>query len=123
MILRRTILASAMLVAGVCCTGAAWAQANWPTRPVTLVVPFAPGGSTDQAARILAEKLTEQLRQPVIVENRVGAGGRLGTASVAKAKGDGYTLLVSGVSTLVVPTALPPALTFDPRGEFKPVGM
>src|ERR1051325_3926266 len=74
----------------------AWAL---PTKPITLVVPYPPGGGTDVIARIMQEPLTRQLGQPVIIENRGGAGGSLGTAVVAKAAPDGHTLLLGTVST------------------------
>src|SRR5689334_4030957 len=77
----------------------AWAQA-YPTRPVTLVVPIAAGSGLDTAARILAEKLQDKLQQPFVVENRPGAGSTVGTNFVAKAKPDGYTLLLMEVSAV-----------------------
>jgi len=74
------------------------AQAPYPARPVTLVVPYPPGGATDVVARVLAEKLTPSLGQPVIVENKSGAGGNLGARAAAQAKPDGYTLLIGAVT-------------------------
>jgi tripartite-type tricarboxylate transporter receptor subunit TctC len=85
--------------------GAAGAQ-TWPTRPITMVVPFPPGGSTDVAARILATAMSETLGQPVLVENRDGAGGAVGIAYVAAQPADGYTVGVSGVGASILITAL-----------------
>src|SRR6187455_442092 len=74
------------------------AQAPYPSRPLTLIVPYPPGGATDVVARVLAEKLTASLGQPVIVENKSGAGGNLGAKAAAQAKPDGHTLLIGAVT-------------------------
>ena len=100
---------------------AAWSQA-FPARPIHIVVPFAPGGGTDVLTRIVAQQLTEQLGQNVVVENRPGAGGAVGAAHVAKAPADGYTLYVGTTATAMMP-ALYRNLGFDPIGDFKPVAM
>ncbi|MGD9766268.1 MAG: Bug family tripartite tricarboxylate transporter substrate binding protein, partial [Pseudolabrys sp.] len=84
----------------------------YPSRPITIVVPFSAGGPLDFVARAVGEKLTASLKQPVIIENRAGAGGNLGTAAVAKAAPDGYTLLVVLNSTLTVNPWLYKNLTF-----------
>lgn len=76
----------------------AMAQSEWPTRPVTLIAPFAPGGSTDMLARVIARALTDELGQPVLVENHGGAGGTLGAGIAANAEPDGYTILLSNVT-------------------------
>ncbi|MCA3418676.1 MAG: tripartite tricarboxylate transporter substrate binding protein, partial [Roseomonas sp.] len=76
----------------------ALAQASWPARPVRIVVPFPPGGSNDVVARPLAERLQARLGQPVVIENRAGAGGAIGATAVAQAPADGYTLMVSSSS-------------------------
>ncbi|MGE0256722.1 MAG: tripartite tricarboxylate transporter substrate-binding protein [Alphaproteobacteria bacterium] len=99
------------------CTGC---PAGWPSRPVTLVVPFAPGGSTDNAARVVAEKLLGIFDQPVIIENRAGAGGSIGTGAVARAAPDGYTLLM-GDTNIAINPALRNDLPYDARRQLAPV--
>jgi tripartite-type tricarboxylate transporter receptor subunit TctC len=100
----------------------AHAQA-YPARPIRLVVPFPPGGSTDILARALGQKLTELWGQQVIVDNRPGAGGSIGAEAVAKAQADGYTLLMAHIGTLAVNPALYPKLGYDPAKDFAPVSM
>ncbi len=100
---------------------AALAQANWPNQPVKLVVPYGPGSSPDVIARIISEKLAPRLGQPVIIENRVGAGGNTGTGAVAKAAGDGYTFVISTNGPLVYNTVLYKKLSYDPFTELRPV--
>ena len=108
------------LAFGVICS-AAFAQTNWPTRPIKLLVPYGPGSSPDVIARIISEKLATRLGQPVIIENRVGAGGNTGTGAVAKAAGDGYTFLISTNGPLVYNTVLYKKLNYDPFTELRPV--
>ncbi len=98
-----------------------WAQDKFPSHPVTLVVPQVAGGANDAIARVLAQKLTEQTGQSFIVENRPGAGGNVGTVSAAKAKPDGYTLLVTADSVQVINPALYAKTGFDPVKDFEPV--
>ena len=98
-----------------------WAQDKFPIRPVTLVVPQTAGGANDAIARVLAQKLTEQTGQSFVVENRPGAGGNVGTASTAKSKPDGYTLLVTADSSQVINPALYTKTGFDPIKDFEPV--
>jgi tripartite-type tricarboxylate transporter receptor subunit TctC len=95
----------------------------YPSRPVTVVVPFPPGGGTDVGARLVAQKLSLKWGQPVIVENRGGAAGRVGAELVAKAKPDGYTLLVGNVGTQSVNPALYKKMPYDPDKAFAPIGM
>jgi tripartite-type tricarboxylate transporter receptor subunit TctC len=90
----------------------------WPARPITLVVPFPPGGITDVNARLVAQSLTQTLGQPVVVENRAGASGNIGSAVVAKAKPDGYTFVVSGVGTHAANVGLFPSMPYDPLKDF-----
>ena len=98
----------------------AWAA--YPEKPVTLVVPFAPGGSNDIVARQLAKQLTAQWGQPVIIENKPGAGTAIGAAYVAKQRSDGYTLLVAS-STFTMAPAVVNNLPFDPVKDFTPIAM
>ena len=100
---------------------AASAQAAWPSKPVHLIVPFPPGSSPDLIARVLGEKLSPVLAQPVIVDNRPGAGGNIGTALVAKATPDGYTLGLSIAGPLAVNTVLYKRLGYDPFRDLAPV--
>ncbi len=105
---------------------APWASVHaqgYPTRPIQLVIPFPPGGATDIAGRLVAKKLAERLGQPVVIDNRPGAGTVVGAAFVAKAAPDGYTLLISSGSTFTVNPALMPKLPYDPIKSFEPVGM
>ena len=97
------------------------AQTDWPTKSVTLIVPFAPGGSTDVVARMLAQKLGEMWKQTVVVENRAGAGGNIGAAAVGKAAPDGYTLLMASGSIFTVNPHLYASLPFDPKKDFAPI--
>src|SRR5215831_1000417 len=99
----------------------AYAQ-TYPTRPITLVVPIAPGGGVDGAARILSEKLQDKLEQPVIVENRPGAGSLIGTSAVAKAAPDGYTLLLVEPGA-VLAKWLNKSVPFDVLADFSPIAM
>lgn len=118
--LRRMLLVA---LAAACSLGAnAVAAATWPERPLKLIVAFPPGGSTDMAARVLAEKLGETLGQPVIVENKAGASGNIGADAVARAQPDGYTLLMAATSFATSP-AFFPTLSWSPIKDFAPVSM
>ena len=116
---RRTLLA---LAAGLSLLSLQAQAQNFPSRPVTLVVPFAPGGGTDSIARDMAKVMSEQLGQPVIVENKGGAGGALGADYVAKARADGHTLLFA-TSTFATNAAVAAKLPYDPVKDFAPVAM
>jgi tripartite-type tricarboxylate transporter receptor subunit TctC len=100
----------------------AWAQ-DYPNRTVTIVVPFAPGGSSDIGARLVATQLAERLGKPVVVENRPGAGTVVGTNSVAKAAPDGYTILMGTSSALAVNPTLFKKLPYDPIKDFVPLAL
>ena len=110
------------LLAILSCSFAAGAALAWPTKPVTFVVPYPPGGGTDVIARIVQEPLSKQLGQPIIIENRGGAGGSLGTAVVARAVPDGHTLLFTLSSHSINPVIYQ-KLPFDTERDFRPVSL
>ncbi|WP_270937356.1 Bug family tripartite tricarboxylate transporter substrate binding protein [Falsiroseomonas oryzae] len=102
----------------------ALAQAPWPNRPIRMIIPFAPGGSTDVIGRLLAEQMSQRLGQPIVIENRGGAGATLGTGLVADAAPDGYTVLLSPVSAFNVGATLYRGrITWDPVRSFAHVAM
>ena len=121
-----TIRQYAAIIAGtLCAAGAAWPQSTstssgqaYPARPVRVIVPFPPGGANDIIGRLLLPKLTEQMGQPFILENRVGAGGTIGTTAVAQSKPDGYTLLVNSVASHVSNPHLYRKLPYDALADF-----
>lgn len=94
---------------------------DYPTKPIKMIVPFAPGGGNDAIGRVIAKNLTEQLGQPVIVENKAGAGGRLGVESVIKAEADGYTVLLISNSYAANPSLF--KINFDPIKDITPIGL
>jgi tripartite-type tricarboxylate transporter receptor subunit TctC len=102
--------------------GLALAQDKFPNKPVTVVVPQAAGGANDAIARVIAQKLSEQMGQPFVIDNRTGAGGNVGTTAVARAKADGYTLMVTADSAMVINPSLYQSTGFDPIKDFDPVG-
>lgn len=102
--------------------GSVFAQA-WPSKPIRLVIPFPAGGSTDIVGRLIADKLTQSLGQPVVVDNRGGAGGTTGSDVVAKAAPDGYTFLMGTSSTHAIAPALYPKLAYDVARDFAPVSL
>ena len=102
---------------------AAQAQAAYPNKPIRLVVPFPPGGGTDMIARTLAQKLTDQNKWNVIVDNRPGAGGNLGVDAAAKSPADGYTLVMGQTSNLAINPTLYPKLPYDPLKDLVPVAL
>jgi len=113
----RTIVA----LAAVCLAVPASAQ-DYPSRPITVVVPFPPGGSTNLVMRIVADKLGELLGQQMVIDNRGGAGGTVGTRSVAKSAPDGYTIGLGYTGPLAIAPTLYDNLGFDPRKDFAPIG-
>jgi tripartite-type tricarboxylate transporter receptor subunit TctC len=96
---------------------------NYPSRPVTLIVPFPPGGGNDAMARLMAERLTRAFGQQFVVENRNGAGGSIGTRDAAKAAPDGYTLLLAFSGTLAINPSLYANVGYDPQRDFAPIGL
>lgn len=114
------LMAAAMAFAMAFPTNAS-AQTAFPARPVTLVVPFPPGGGTDTGARIIAQRLSTKWGQQVIVENKGGAAGQIGADMVAKAKPDGYTILMGNIGTQAINPSLYPKLPYDPDRAFAPI--
>lgn len=112
------LMAAASLLA---LASAVHAEPGYPTKPIRLIVPFAPGGSTDVLARLLAEALRPELGQPVIVENKAGAGGNIGGDFVAKAPPDGYTLLIAAAGPTVINPSLYARMPYDPVKDLRPV--
>ncbi len=122
--IRRKVLATMLAVLGTSLGASAFAQANVTfTKPVKIVVPFAPGGTSDILARMIAPKLSLTLKQTVVVENRPGAAGNLGASIVAKSDPDGHTLLLMDLSSLAVAPHLYTTLTYNPVKDLAPVSM
>lgn len=119
--LLRPVWAIALALTVLMITPSLAQQVEWPTRPVTLVVPFATGGAADIIARAFADHTSAALRQSIIVENRGGAGGNVGAASVAKAAADGHTLLFGSTGPAALNTLMYKNMTFDPRQELTPI--
>jgi len=117
------MFAPALAAALVFAAAAAHAQEPWPQRPVTIIVPFAAGGSADLLARILQQHLQAKFGVPFVVENKSGAGGSIGTGFVAKAPADGYTLLVGTVSSIAINAFLYTKLNFDVARDLQPVSL
>ena len=111
----------AVLMAALALSGTAYAQ-DYPTKPITVVVPFSAGGPTDTVARLVAEVMSQDLGQQVVVQNVGGAGGTLGAGQVATAPNDGYTLLLHHIGMSTAPT-LYRSLPYDPTTDFEPVGL
>ena len=119
---RRSWLGAAALAAATTCTGtAAWAQTAYPNKPIKVVVPFAPGGATDVLARVLAEKMAVGLGQPMVIDNKPGAAGIIGTDAVAKAAPDGYTLLLALSNSMLTNQFLYTKLPYSPEKDIAPI--
>ena len=122
--MRRRLFAAVIAVIGLTglCNQQAFAQA-YPNKPLKIIVPFAPGGVTDMVSRVVAQGLTAELGQAVVVENRAGASGILGAEVTAKSAPDGYTLMMGNISTLAINAAVFAKLPYDPQTSFEPVSM
>lgn len=119
----KNLLSGAVLAFGALAASLApaSAQADFPSQPITLVVPFAAGGSTDLVARIVAARMSQELGQQVLVDNRAGAGGTLGATAVAQAQPDGYTILMGTIATHALSSSLYANPPFDPVEDFEPI--
>jgi tripartite-type tricarboxylate transporter receptor subunit TctC len=117
---RRTLLKAAGAAAATAALPSAWAQA-YPGKSIRMIIPFPPGGATDILGRVLAQKLGDQLGQTVVVENRPGAGGAIGSEMLAKAAPDGYTIQMATVSTHSIGPAMNPKTPYDVKRDFAPV--
>ena len=129
---RKVAMVAAGLMAAVALGMPTWAAGQtpgqnpgqaWPSRTVTIVVPFPPGGGVDVIARIVAERLSVSLKATVVVENRGGGGGTVGTRQIAKAAPDGYTLMLAHTGTISINPSLYANAGFDPRKDFTAIGM
>lgn len=114
-------LTTVVIAAAVATPAQAQTDGPWPTRPITWVVPFTPGGSTDVIGRTIGQKLADVLKQPVVVDNKPGAAGAVGAAFVAKSKPDGYTLFGGTISTHAINASLYKNLAYDPVKDFEPI--
>jgi tripartite-type tricarboxylate transporter receptor subunit TctC len=115
-------LLSALALAGCFCAQGTLAD-DYPSRPIRLIVPYAPGGGADSVARVVAKRVGETIGQPIVIENRAGAGSIIGTDMVAKAEGDGYTLLLGQSGPISINPAVYKDLRYDPIKDFAPVTM
>ena len=119
--LRRTFIISLTALSSISLVSSAVGQESYPTRPITLVVPYAPGGATDIIGRVIAEELSNSIGQRVVVENRAGAAGSVGAAGVARAAPDGYTLLMGALTSHSINMSLQAKPGFDLQKSFTPV--
>ena len=118
--MRKLLLTAAALAL---CLAPAAAVADYPTRPITLLIGFAPGGPSDVMARLLSKKLEEILKQPIVIENRVGGGGGVAATAVARAAPDGHTILLATGSSLAINVSLYKNLGYDPEKDFDPISL
>jgi len=122
-VLRRELLQLVGVIAAACASTETGSAQNYPTRPITMIVPFAAGGTTDVTARIVGEHMSRTLGQQIIVENVVGAGGTVGTARAMRANPDGHTIEMGQMGTHAAAVALYPNLAYKPDLDFEPIGM
>lgn len=120
---RRRVLAAGTAAAGACLLGRASAQPVYPTRPITVIVPYAPGGQGDVFARLVGERLARPLGQPMVVDNKPGGSGALGARLVAKARGDGYTLLLGQTGQMAVNRSAMKNPGYDSLADFRAVAL
>ncbi len=118
----RRLLSLSLSVLFLCTSAQVQAQAAWPAKPVTIIVPFVAGGGTDIGARILAQRLSQTWGQAVVIDNKGGAGGNVGLEQVSRARPDGYTLLVGNVGTQSINPTLYKKLSYNPDTSFVPIG-
>ena len=123
--MKRTFAAIAVAAAALTAAGASTSASaqNYPTRPITMIVPFAAGGPTDVVARIVGENMSKTLGQQIVIENVAGAGGTTGITRGAQAQADGYTIMMGHMGTHGAAPALYPKLRYDPTKDFAPIGM
>jgi putative tricarboxylic transport membrane protein len=114
---------SALLFAGLALSAAPAAAQDYPTRPITAIVPFAPGGPVDTITRIVGEHMSRTLGQPIVIENVAGAGGTTGSARAMRATPDGYTIMTGHMGTHAAAVGLYPDLAYDPRTDFEPLAL
>src|SRR5918997_3358029 len=117
-----TTIAAALAALGLAATGAS-AQGNFPSRPITMIVPFAAGGPTDVIARIVSDHMSRTLGQQIVIENVAGAGGTTGITRAAQSQADGYTIMMGHMGTHGAAPALYPNLRYDPAKDFEPIGL
>ena len=117
----KSLLTTLAFAAGAIVASPSFGQSDFPSKPVNLIVPFAPGGSTDLVGRIVAEAMSRQLGQEVLVVNQAGAGGVVGATAVADAAPDGYTILMGTIATHALSASLYATPPFDPSGDFAPI--
>ncbi len=123
-LIRRTLAASTLLLGAALAAQPALAQGSWPTgKAITYVVPFAPGGNTDTLGRLIAQPLSAALGTPVVIDNKGGAGGSVGSAIVARAPADGYTIMGGTISSHSINVSLYAKIDYDPIKSFTPVAM
>ena len=118
----RTLLRWVLPTVACLCAAAVAAQ-TYPAQPIKLIVPYPPGGNTDIVARLYAQKLSERVGQPVVIDNRGGAAGTLGVGIAAKSPNDGYTLVIGDLGSLVIGPLSKPGFGYDPQKDFAPVSL